>query len=151
MLERGHLKIYFEGQQWAGQGEEGFLCLSLQKMSVWKGHLCLAPSAGVSASQYWVGSGHISGWKLPPSLNNLQMGLQHEKPPKERGNLNFRGAQQLPDPTWCQGFSSPDSPKSVFSFFIFVRSPPFYNGASGLGFYTFLITYSVKENEFSLQ
>lgn len=135
------------------QGEEGFLFVAL-KRGVWTGCLHLAPGAGVHVSGYWVGSGHGSGWKLPPSLHKMQVGPQHKKPPKERENtdLDFRGAQQPLALLDAAGFLPPTPQKVCLgSFLRLVHILPFYSGASGLGFYSFLIAYSVKENEFSLQ
>lgn len=57
-----------------------------------------------------------------------------------------------PTPLDAVGFLSLTPQKvSSDSFFILVHSLPFYNDVSGLGFYSFLIAYSGKENEFSLQ
>lgn len=68
----------------------GFVVGFALKRSIHKGCVFIAPAAGISASGHGVGSGHGSGWELPPSLSRRQVGLQHGKCPGEVGEGKFR-------------------------------------------------------------
>lgn len=66
---------------------------------------------------------------------------------------SFPGMLSIPRiPLGTAGFSFPVPQKTPIDFFsILVHSLPFYSDVSGLGFYSFLIAYTAKEDEFSLQ